>query len=76
MLTRDDLSSASRRLAALFAMGIMLLPLVAAAVPVQAVADTATESPTEAPWWETTNMDSDGDGVADMVWKAVASTTH
>ena len=76
MLTRDDLSSASRRLAALFAMGIMLLPLVAAAVPVQAVADPATESPTEAPWWETTNMDSDGDGVADMVWKAVASTTH
>ena len=76
MLTRDDLSSASRRLAALFAMGIMLLPLVAAAVPVQAVAAPATESPTEAPWWETTNMDSDGDGVADMVWKAVASTTH
>ena len=60
------------RLVAITVLGLMILPALAAAVPV--IHDTELEGvPEEAHWWTDTSMDEDGDFVHDAIWKAVNS---
>ena len=54
-----------RSLLSVFCFFLMLTPVLAAAVPVHSTNDS---SGGEA-WWETTNMDKNGNKIADMVEK-------
>jgi serine protease AprX len=58
----------TRPLIALAAIGLLLLPMLAAATPVQ-----SPESTVEG-WWSDTSMDVDQDGIHDVIWMAIDST--
>ena len=63
-------SEIRRRIVAVTVLGLMVLPALAAAVPVSP--ESSGDSP-ESNWWENTNMDHDGDFIHDAIWKAANS---
>ena len=54
-----------RAILAIAAIGLFLLPVLAAAAPVPTVESE------EVPWWEDTLMDKDKDGIQDNIWIAI-----
>lgn len=57
-----------RTLLALLSIGLLTLPMLAAAAPVETPADAPVH------WWEDTSMDVDRDGIHDAIWMAIDST--
>jgi len=62
-----------RALVAFTAMGLMMLPAFAAAIPMQEEANQVTENQH---WWQDTGMDKDRDGIQDIIWMAIDSTIY
>ncbi len=60
------------RLVAITVLGLMILPALAAAVPVTHNTDLEND-PGEANWWTDTSMDNDGDFIHDAIWMAAES---
>jgi len=58
----------SRPMIALAAIGLLLLPMLAVATPVQTI------EPQAEAWWQHTSMDLDEDGIHDAIWMAIDST--
>jgi len=58
-----------RRFTAIIILGLMLLPVLSSAVPLQneKLVDTQVG---EIPWWENTNMDGNNDYIHDAIWIA------
>ena len=58
-----------RRFTAIMILGLMLLPVLSSAVPLQneKLVDTQVG---EIPWWENTNMDGNNDYIHDAIWIA------
>ena len=51
--------------------------LIILVCPLLSSSSVALTDPTEnLPWWETTSMDKDGDGIHDAIWLAIASDLH
>tara|TARA_B100000902_G_scaffold59836_1_gene66986 strand:+ start:5414 stop:7417 length:2004 start_codon:yes stop_codon:yes gene_type:complete len=65
------------RITAFAILGMMLVPVLAAAVP---VASNSTQlisySEQDSEWWEDTNMDLDGDYIHDAIWIASENNNH
>ncbi len=59
-----------RAILAIAAIGLFLLPVLAAATPLP------TAEFEEVPWWEDTLMDKDGDGIQDNIWIAIDNTQY
>ncbi len=59
-----------RRIVAITVLCLMVLPALAAAVP---VSPESSGDSSESNWWENTNMDHDGDFIHDAIWKAANS---
>ena len=57
-----------RAILAIAAIGLFLLPMLAAATPVPIGPSE------EVPWWEDTLMDKDKDGIDDDIWVALNNT--
>jgi hypothetical protein len=53
-------------------LGLMLLPALSTAVPLQNNSDIQNQVD-EIPWWENTNMDENNDYIHDAIWKAPES---
>lgn len=63
-------SDRARSLLAIAAIGLFVLPMLAAATPIPS---TDFE---EVPWWEDTLMDMDKDGIQDNIWIAIDNTQY
>ncbi|MDE0708168.1 MAG: S8 family serine peptidase [Candidatus Poseidoniales archaeon] len=63
-------SDRARSLLAIAAIGLFVLPMLAAATPVP------TTDFEEVPWWEDTLMDMDKDGIQDNIWIAIDNTQY
>lgn len=61
-----------KRLTAMMILGLMLLPALSTAVPLQNNSDIQNQVD-EIPWWENTNMDENNDYIHDAIWKAPES---
>ena len=61
-----------KRLTAMMILGLMLLPALSTAVPLQNNFDIQNQVD-EIPWWENTNMDENNDYIHDAIWKAPES---
>ena len=55
----------ARSLLAIAAIGLFVLPMMAAATPIP------TTEIEDVPWWEDTLMDKDKDGIQDNIWIAI-----
>lgn len=60
-------------LVAFTAMGLLMLPTFAAAVPIQSEPNDVIE---DLYWWEETGMDKDRDGIHDAIWVAIDSLLY
>ncbi len=60
-------------LVAFTAMGLLMLPTFAAAVPIQSEPVEVIE---DLFWWEDTGMDKDRDGIHDAIWVAIDSSLY
>ena len=58
-----------RRFTAIIILGLMLLPVLSSAVPLQNEKLVDTQEG-EIPWWENTNMDGNNDYIHDAIWIA------
>ena len=58
-----------RRFTAIMILGLMLLPVLSSAVPLQNEKLVDTQEG-EIPWWENTNMDGNNDYIHDAIWIA------
>ena len=56
-------------------LGLMLVPVLATAVPLQDEIDSKNQV-METPWWENTLMDKDGDYIHDAIWKAAENNYY
>ncbi|MGY8645421.1 MAG: S8 family serine peptidase [Candidatus Poseidoniales archaeon] len=56
-------------------LGLMLVPALATAVPLQDEIDSKNQV-METPWWENTLMDKDGDYIHDAIWKAAENNYY
>ncbi|MDG1524981.1 MAG: S8 family serine peptidase [Candidatus Thalassarchaeaceae archaeon] len=63
-------SDRARSLLAIAAIGLFVLPMLAAATPIP------TSEIEEVPWWEDTLMDKDKDGIQDNIWIAMDNTQY
>jgi serine protease AprX len=63
-------SDRARSLLAIAAIGLFVLPMLAAATPIP------TSEIEEIPWWEDTLMDKDKDGIQDNIWIAMDNTQY
>ncbi len=63
-------SDRARSLLTIAAIGLFVLPMLAAATPIPS---TDFE---EVPWWEDTLMDMDKDGIQDNIWIAIDNTQY
>lgn len=61
-----------RALISLGAIALLLLPMIAAATPI----DDSSDEPVFEHWWDNSSMDKDGDGIHDAIWIAIDSTIH
>ena len=67
-MTRN--SETRGRVVAVAVLGLMVLPALAAAVPL--TPNSSVDSP-DSNWWEDTSMDNDGDFIHDAIWMAAES---
>jgi hypothetical protein len=63
-------SDRARSLLAIAAIGLFVLPMLAAATPIQ------ISEIEDVPWWDDTLMDKDKDGIQDNIWIAMDNTQY
>ena len=61
-----------KRLTAMMILGLMLLPVLSTAMPLENSIEVQNQVD-EVPWWENTNMDANNDYIHDAIWKASES---
>ena len=61
-----------KRLTAMMILGLMLLPVLSTAMPLENSIEVQNQVD-EVPWWENTNMDANNDHIHDAIWKASES---
>ena len=61
-----------KRLTAMMILGLMLLPVLSTAMPLENSIEVQNQVD-EVPWWENTNMDANNDYIHDAIWKAPES---
>ena len=61
-----------KRLTAMMILGLMLLPVLSTAMPLENSIEVQNQVD-EVPWWENTNMDINNDYIHDAIWKASES---
>jgi serine protease AprX len=64
-----------KRLVAIMILGLILLPALSTAVPLQNNMMPKNQV-NEIPWWESTNMDTNNDHIHDAIWKAPNSKEY
>ena len=65
-----------RRIIAITVLGLMLVPTLAAAVPMPQQSEELMNSEEEGRWWLESNMDLNHDQIHDAIWIAVESTNY
>ena len=50
--------------------------VILVAFPLSSSSVAVTQPPEDLPWWETTSMDKDRDGIHDAIWVAIGSELH
>ena len=65
----------TKQLTAIMVLGLMLVPVLATAVPLQDEIDSKNQV-METPWWENTLMDKNGDYIHDAIWKAAENNYY
>ena len=71
----SDKVKLTKQLTAIMVLGLMLVPALATAVPLQDEIDSKNQV-METPWWENTLMDKDGDYIHDAIWKAAENNYY
>ncbi|MCP2502448.1 MAG: S8 family serine peptidase [Candidatus Thalassarchaeaceae archaeon] len=71
----SDKVKLTKQLTAIMVLGLMLVPVLATAVPLQDEIDSKNQV-METPWWENTLMDKDGDYIHDAIWKAAENNYY
>ena len=71
----SDKVKLTKQLTAIMVLGLMLVPALATAVPLQDEIDSENQV-METPWWENTLMDKDGDYIHDAIWKAAENNYY
>ena len=71
----SDKVKLTKQLTAIMVLGLMLVPVLATAVPLQDEIDSKNQV-MDTPWWENTLMDKDGDYIHDAIWKAAENNYY
>ena len=71
----SDKVKLTKQFTAIMVLGLMLVPVLATAVPLQDEIDSKNQV-METPWWENTLMDKDGDYIHDAIWKAAENNYY